>query len=807
MSAPQPERSDPEITPPPPLDALDGPPRERFCDLVMKGGVVDGIVYPWAIVELARHYRFQKLGGTSVGAMAAALTAAAEYQRRRGSNSGFNEVLRKLPQKLAEPQADGRTRLLHLFQPQTPGLRLFALFVALFSGNPAQATRQLLPEYLPTLVLALLAGLLSAVLAMLGWQPQAMVSLANAAVWAPVLVAALSLLVAAAGMAAIIGAWLVADAAAKPAEASPASSAFATHTTTAKTQPTAAPRAAVRWSLRLPVAWIGGVLLAAAVFALVPCVASWFGSVAGVVSEPRVATSQPTLVQALHWAEGGLAAGVMLLPWLAVSALVLLIALAFQWWPGFRHAVSQNHFGLCRGGSMAEQEHFGVPGLTDWLHEGIQGAAGLELDTPLTFRQLWEAPGGPQAAQPNAPRPRSIELHVVSSALALGRPLGFPLAPGEPRLLFDLDEWQGYFPASVLAFLRRHARPYQPGPDEPGIDPDAPNPPQQLLELPRGDLPVLVAVRLSLSFPVLFSAVPLWATDFRDAKGQRVLRRCHFSDGGLASNFPIHIFDAAVPRWPTFGISLGKRNVRLVPQDSDVAAMPGAKPGAASLARVRNVALSRYHYEGGADSWHVFDQPGVFGRTAGFALAILDTMRCWNDQASLRMPGVRDRVVHIQPDNGVTGVGATSGVGGLNLALPSKTILHMAQQGQQAGLLLVSKFVLSRATQDAWAEHRWVRFQSLVQGLRQHLAGLAESARASTMGGDSINFAIEQALQSAPLQAADGAREQVLSPHQAAAWRRVLADLIRLDGSLAALPGTQPYVPQPQGEYHIRPPV
>ena len=59
----------------------------------MKGGVTDGVVYPWAILELARQYRFQSIGGTSVGAVAAALTAASEYSRRYGSLKGFNQVL------------------------------------------------------------------------------------------------------------------------------------------------------------------------------------------------------------------------------------------------------------------------------------------------------------------------------------------------------------------------------------------------------------------------------------------------------------------------------------------------------------------------------------------------------------------------------------------------------------------------------------------------------------------------------------------------------------------------------------------
>src|SRR4029077_3643914 len=83
--------------------------------------------------ELARAYRFKNIGGTSVGAMAAAVTAAAEYARRQGFLSGFNEVVLKMPRKLAEDVKEkGRTRIFTLFQPTGPNQRLFELFLALF---------------------------------------------------------------------------------------------------------------------------------------------------------------------------------------------------------------------------------------------------------------------------------------------------------------------------------------------------------------------------------------------------------------------------------------------------------------------------------------------------------------------------------------------------------------------------------------------------------------------------------------------------------------------------------------------------
>jgi acetylglutamate kinase len=46
------------------------------CDVLMKGGVTSGIVYPLALCRLAQQYVLRNIGGTSAGAIAAALGAA-----------------------------------------------------------------------------------------------------------------------------------------------------------------------------------------------------------------------------------------------------------------------------------------------------------------------------------------------------------------------------------------------------------------------------------------------------------------------------------------------------------------------------------------------------------------------------------------------------------------------------------------------------------------------------------------------------------------------------------------------------------
>jgi predicted acylesterase/phospholipase RssA len=69
-----------------PMDTL------RKCDIVIQGGVTSGIVYPGLVCKLAEYYQFQQIGGTSAGAIAAALTAAAEYSRRKGKANAFEDV-------------------------------------------------------------------------------------------------------------------------------------------------------------------------------------------------------------------------------------------------------------------------------------------------------------------------------------------------------------------------------------------------------------------------------------------------------------------------------------------------------------------------------------------------------------------------------------------------------------------------------------------------------------------------------------------------------------------------------------------
>ncbi len=94
----------------------------QYCDVTMRGGTTSGVVYPWAVVELARHYRFRSLGGASAGAVAAAFTAAAE----KGRDADGFEKLADTVRWFAEPG----WRMAQLFQPSDHTRKLYRIVAA-----------------------------------------------------------------------------------------------------------------------------------------------------------------------------------------------------------------------------------------------------------------------------------------------------------------------------------------------------------------------------------------------------------------------------------------------------------------------------------------------------------------------------------------------------------------------------------------------------------------------------------------------------------------------------------------------------
>ncbi|MEZ5314588.1 MAG: patatin, partial [Thermoanaerobaculia bacterium] len=144
----------------------------RYCDLVMKGGVTSGIVYPLAITELSKVFRLKNIGGTSAAAIAAAAAAAAEYRRcaTGGDRSGF-DTLEDLPAFLGgSPAGMTGTRLLHFFQPRPGARRLFNTVVAAFGASDGALRKGLLAaarNFWPFLLAGSLPGIAALTLAVM----------------------------------------------------------------------------------------------------------------------------------------------------------------------------------------------------------------------------------------------------------------------------------------------------------------------------------------------------------------------------------------------------------------------------------------------------------------------------------------------------------------------------------------------------------------------------------------------------------------------------------------------------------------
>src|SRR5215207_62602 len=103
----------------PPIPPSDFAHPSKECDIIMKGGITSGVVYPRAVTELARTYRLRNVGGTSAGAIAAALAAAAEH----GRGSGGFQKLAEIPDFLA-------ANLTALFQPAPHARPAFEILLA-----------------------------------------------------------------------------------------------------------------------------------------------------------------------------------------------------------------------------------------------------------------------------------------------------------------------------------------------------------------------------------------------------------------------------------------------------------------------------------------------------------------------------------------------------------------------------------------------------------------------------------------------------------------------------------------------------
>jgi hypothetical protein len=311
----------------------------------------------------------------------------------------------------------------------------------------------------------------------------------------------------------------------------------------------------------------------------------------------------------------------------------------------------KNHLGLCSGMPTPGSRE---PALTEWLADEFDRLANpTPSDDPLTFGDL--------AAH-------DVELAMFTTDLSAGTQNKLPF---RTRVWsFDPTEFRELFPGRVVDWMIAH-------PPEPRDDSDrevfAAFAEVGLHPLPVAEqLPIIVGVRMSLSFPFLLSTVPLHAFDYT-LNPARIVRH-RFSDGGITSNFPIHFFDQAIPGQPTFGINLTATDQIFADQSQNVSMPDSNRDGI--LARIRPVET-----------------------TGAFAGALRNSVQNWADSMQTRVPGYRDRIVAVKH---------TKSEGGLNLDMDRSVVLGLAERGRYAGL---------RANRFDFVNHRWVRLRSFFDTL------------------------------------------------------------------------------------------
>ncbi len=640
----------------------DVPIPEAPCDLVMKGGITSGVVYPRMIEALASRFQFKNLGGTSAGAIAAAAAAAAEHRRlTRGDASGF-EKLGMLPDELGAPAGSTGvgSMLFHLFQPAPAVASHFAVLMSMLNSSPlaavGRASIAMVRQFWATAGLGLLLALL---------------------LFTPVVVMAwpgASLPAAATGAFAITAAWW--------------SWAFLGSRRLEKLKAS-------------PWLWIGG---------------WWLAGVAVTALALFLVTDSPDRLRL--WA-AAVAAGIAA-P-LTIGLVALLAGLRFA--TTLVAGLHTNGWGLCSGRTVvAKSGRKDEPkndaktpaGLTDWLATYLDELAGIEnADHPLCFGDLWGAPRDGALFGDVAPQDRKVNLEMMTTAVSQHLCYAIPFRD-DVSLYFDSAEMHGMFPNRIADWLATVSRAEKSagrlGSERTvWIDGAAD---RKLSLLPaNANLPVVFAVRMSLSFPLLLSALPLYAVDRSRVKnkgsGDLYAKRVWFSDGGIASNMPLHFFDAMLPRHPTFAVDLKQEH-----PDHLIKEPPGKanEDGRVFLPDEENGTPGALRY------WKAPRDDQAFGGLIDFVVSIVSTMQNWRDESLFPYPGYRDRIVQISQRNGE---------GGLNLNMPKEDIDHLSEAGRFAADRLGDRFFpIEGAVSDGWKQHQDVRLRSFLGAVETMVAPL-----------------------------------------------------------------------------------
>ncbi|APR78347.1 RpoH suppressor [Minicystis rosea] len=583
---------------------------ELECDLVMKGGIASGVVYPAAILKLAEKYRFRGIGGASAGAIAASVAAAAEYGRHQldNENAGFAG----LDHYRRELEREGLIQT--LFVPAMETAPVYRFLMGLYESGLHD-----------------------------------------------------------------------------PSEERPS--------------PTGSAKAASKgpglWT------WIGRATRALAAEVSPGEGAVFSGGLAGVIA----AAFTPAGI--------GLASVIAATTAASVYRIAGVVGGALELKRSFDalRTGDRTFYGLCLGSRGKETSERAQ--LTDWLHEAINTLAGFkETDRPLTIDEL-------------AKHEPSIAFKMVTTNLSLAQPVVLPFE--NDKLFFKRADFERLFPPWVVGYLvEPHPRPaYAHPPEARAQRAEARRlkreklfrPPSGFYPLPQGGrLPVIVAVRMSLSFPILLSQVRLYSV--KDETWERISARREqwdaedkerrragqassppfdpvdlaehdfdeswFGDGGIAANFPLSIFDHWMPKRPTFGINL----------------CDGPLP--AWFAKIADGGTSVFRHNA-KDTHLAMPKPQRIEGLFHLLYAMLNTAQSGRDNMQLELASYRERVAHVylQP-----------GEGGLNLNMKHETLVKLGKKGEDA-----ARTFLGHNEQPAFDfdEHRWVRMLQLMDHLERQL--------------------------------------------------------------------------------------
>ena len=406
---------------------------------------------------------------------------------------------------------------------------------------------------------------------------------------------------------------------------------------------------------------------------------------------------------------------------LILSALLALLFMSLGFvaavvWSGMavastaQSALTGNFHGFVNGSTPTGSDH---PALTDWMYDALQRLAGRGDASQAALNSIPVTHGEVATA--------GAQFIAISTNLSRGTSEQIPFR--DKIWAFDPDEFSKIFPTDVVDHMVKYAaRPIRDDVIEALGD-------RLHLLPPPEQLPIIVTARMSLSFPVLLSAVPLHGLTPLHVDGEWIVKfvRNWFSDGGITSNLPVHLFDRPLPTYPTYAINLAT--------SSDISTDP-----CGNVSRPIKAGQGR------------LPATSEISSTVGLLSAVFDTMQNWSDNNLIHTAGFKERICTIR---------LGSSEGGMNLDMPPERILPLIERGRCAGLNLSSmrtgdltntEIEPSNAALHQWDRHRWTRFRIAGAGLGRLVGDVQPVLAAPTTDGTTnyVDLGLEVAQAQAP---------------------------------------------------------